>query len=215
MKKRPVTWYNPANFKFTNEQRNKLKQSWGRPNDRANAEDFIRSTERIISYWLAKQKPNEDAETDRIRCSDISSAARQLHRALSNPDPDFNGGLDAHFQEKVLLDKSADGQLLRDRLHDLGGSTMRLSQIWPTLDILIPSIEQSANAYRAHLKSKPGPHKNDIRGLLYPIANIYRSSFGKPPSSSMNGSFFAFMKTLAVILNIEIGHRVIRSVLQR
>jgi len=188
-------------FKFSDNDKNNLLDSWRRKSDRAIATKYIDKVEKLVEQCFynpplplfVEEKTPQQERDNRKKVLDLS---RQLRGVLST--------------------QSAQSRY-RINVYDMANEDEHFSDIF--LDRLINNLEMLEASIKPWLKSKTPStdRKGDStrRDFMFYLIYWYIDCFGKEPSTSPAGNFRTFLRTLSSIIDIPLGEDLLKRELQK
>lgn len=206
-------------FAFTYEQRQMLiNTGWQTDAGREKAEQFINATQIILSHWRteAKEFPQSVAEERRYSASQIQKSAQKLCNDLIACPEDVLNTIDSRVKNKIRRPhifpqyQEADQFLSNVAGKEAPNLYHMVNVLEQWLNLLSEAAEEVAN-----IKSPPSKNKGKEKWLIYSLAYEYETHFKKKPSSGNGSCFINYCSALSIILDCELGQKMIEKVLKQ
>lgn len=180
-------------FKFSDNDKNNLLDSWKRKSDRAIATGYIDKVEKFVDkcFYNPRFVEQKTPQQERDHSKNVFDLSRQLRG--------------------LLLAQSAENKCWVNAYMGVNEDDP-FSDIY--LDRLINNLEMLEDSMKPHLKSgTPSTARKGDSARNQFMCNIiywYIDCFGKEPSTSPAGNFRAFLKTLSNIIDIPLGEDLLK-----
>ena len=185
-------------FKFSDNDKNNLLDSWKRKSGRAIATKYIYKVEKFVDKCFCNPRfvEQKTPQQERDNCKEVSDLSRQLIDAL------LAQSAENEYWINVYIGVNED-----DPFSDI------------YLDRLISHLEMLEASMNSRLKSEtPSTARKGDSARNQFMCNIiywYIDCFGKEPSTSPTGNFRPFLKTLSKIVDIPLGEDLLKRELQK